>query len=47
MEDIEIIWCKGCLGDFTASDISSDGYCEVCQYEFEQILDYKTDGDHE
>ena len=42
---IEIEKCKGCLGDFLPWDISEDGYCEACQYEYEARQDNLTGGE--
>ena len=47
MESIEILSCKACLGDFTKSDIDSDGYCLGCAYERDAKLDNLTGGNDE
>jgi hypothetical protein len=40
MSDIDK--CKGCRGDFLCWELSEDGYCEACQYEYEAKLDNLT-----
>ena len=47
METIEVLSCKGCWGDFTESDIDSDGYCFGCSYEKAAKLDDLTGGENE
>jgi len=37
--------CLGCCHIFTGDDISEDGYCDSCQYEYEAKQDAKTDND--
>ena len=45
MNNVE--FCHGCLDDFNRSELTDDGYCESCQYEFDAKQDNKTDKDHD
>ena len=44
---IEILECKGCLGDFTENDLDERGYCFGCSYEADAKADNKTGGNDE
>ncbi|WP_372857579.1 hypothetical protein [Pseudoalteromonas sp.] len=39
--------CNGCEGSFEGGEISNEGYCEACEYEYDAKQDYLTGGDNE